>query len=198
MLKNYALLLAILLLTSACGAVNSDVAYRDQPTYLELQKNPYLRQIVDWQGRLARENSTCANCEKLSTWQDRVNSKGWDTSTVRAIVAESKALTSYEIEIEDQWATPQEFAAKSYSGDCEDIAIFIMSNLRSLGYPYEVRVLAVKTNFEDHALVKIQMPDLSWQVFETVQTNAAADEIILTYTPIVEFDEKQIISHVTL
>ena len=116
---------------------------------------------------------------------------------VKTIVAESKALTSYEMEIEDKWDTPREFIEKSFRGDCEDIAIFIMANLRALGYPYAVHILAVKTNFEDHALVKVQMPDLSWQVFETVQTGASK-EPHLVYTPIVEFDEKEIITHATM
>ena len=151
----------------------------------------YYLQITHWQGRLNNNRINDLRFSQLEKWQEKVEEGGWSAGLAREIIYGSRELTSYEMEIEDYWDTPREFVDRNFQGDCEDIAIFMLATLKSLGYPHEVKILAVKALFEDHALLKVEMPEGQIEVFETIgsvrETNTN-----LVYTPIVEFDEKSI------
>jgi len=95
------------------------------------------------------------------------------------------------METKDHWDTPKEFVAKNLQGDCEDISIFLLAMLKKLEYPGQARIFAVNSQFVEHAMLKVQMPDNSWKIFETVKKTEP--NMQFTYTPIVEFDDREII-----
>ena len=71
--------------------------------------------------------------EKIREWQMRIKREGWAESQVHEILSQFRALVAYRMEIVDHWDTPKEFAEKGFSGDCEDMAIFMMATLKRLG-----------------------------------------------------------------
>lgn len=123
--------------------------------------------------------------------RNKIASEGWSNNTVHEIIEEIRTLTSPTMEIADYWDTPKEFVAKNLQGDCEDIAIFLLAMLKKLDYPGQVRIYAVNAQFVEHAMLKVQMPDKSWKVFETVKKTER--NMQFAYTPIIEFDERNII-----
>jgi hypothetical protein len=92
------------------------------------------------------------------------------------------------MEIVDHWDTPKEFMRKGFSGDCEDITVFMMGTLKRLGYPHRVRVLIVEGLFEDHALLRLEMPEGGWKVYDVVPPDVPTPEWY-QLRPVVEFDE---------
>jgi predicted transglutaminase-like cysteine proteinase len=132
--------------------------------------------------------------EQIKEWQRRVNEEGWTKNLVDDMVNESIKLSKYRLDKKgDHWDTPKEFIARSFQGDCEDIGIFAMANLKRLKYPHKVRIMAVKTLLiTDHAVLRVEMPDGKWKMYNTVPM--PLDEIDQSFwRPIVEFDEKDII-----
>lgn len=185
------ILLCLIMTLAGCATTKPSVdsAALGDPGY---GKNSlYYVQITDWQGRLNENQIDGLDFSYLELWRQRVGESGWSAELVRDIMTGSRELTRYEMEIEDHWDTPGEFVERNFQGDCEDIAIFMLATLKSLGYPHDVKVLAVQTPFEDHALLKVEMPDERFEVFETVRSGRG-NVIKLVYTTIVEFDEKSI------
>ncbi len=101
-------------------------------------------------------------------------------------------FAKYRTEKEDHWDTPKEFIQRGFQGDCEDIAVFIMATLKQLKYPYNIRIMTVKALTGDHAVLKVQMPNTKWKIYETVPVPLCQIDRLF-YRPIVEFDEKNII-----
>ena len=134
--------------------------------------------------------------EQIEEWQKRVQERGWTQNHVDDVIKGCLRLAQYEPEETDHWDTPQEFMHKGFKGDCEDIAVFIMATLKRLEYPRGVRILAVKTLLGDHAVLKVEMPDGEWKMFETVPIPLCEFDQLF-YRPIVEFDEKTIVYYKT-
>jgi len=127
--------------------------------------------------------------EKIREWQMRIQREGWSESQVHAVLSQFRTLAAYRMEIIDHWDTPKEFAEKGYSGDCEDIAVFMMATLKRLGYPHGIRILIVQGLFEDHALLRVEMAGGWWKVYDVVPRSVPSPKASLL-KPIVEFDEK--------
>ena len=121
----------------------------------------------------------------------RIRREGWSESQVHSILNQFRTLATYRMEIEDHWDTPKEFIQKGFTGDCEDITVFMLGALKRLGYPYAVRILIVRGLFEDHALLRVEMPEGGWKVYDVVPRSVPSREARLL-KPIVEFDEKRI------
>ena len=132
--------------------------------------------------------------EQIREWQRRIQREGWTADLVDHMMIELVQLSEYEVEIDDHWDTPKEFMERGFTGDCEDIAVFMMATLKRLQYPETVRILAVRTAIEDHALLKVKLPTGDWKIYETVPVSLHTAERPF-YTPIVEFDEKDIIHY---
>jgi len=130
--------------------------------------------------------------DQIRDWQKRVHEQGWSRSTVDEVIKSSLSLVKFEPEEEDHWDTPKEFIAKGFRGDCEDIAVFMMATLKRLDYPNGVRILGVKSLTGDHAVLKVEMPDGEWKMYETVPIPLVEIDQLF-YRPIVEFDEKSIV-----
>jgi hypothetical protein len=101
-------------------------------------------------------------------------------------------LAAYRVELPDHWDTPTEFAKKGFSGDCKNIAIFEMAVLKRLGYPYGIKILIVHALFEDHALLRVEMPEGGWKVYDVVP-EAVPSPKLESLKPVAEFDEKQVV-----
>jgi hypothetical protein len=131
--------------------------------------------------------------DQIKDWQKRVQEKGWSQNDVDDVVNGCLRLVKYEPDGDiDHWDTPQEFIQKGFRGDCEDIAIFMMATLKRLEYPHGVRILGVGTLMGDHAVLKVEMPDGNWKMFETVPVPLYQFDQLF-YRPLVEFDEKTIV-----
>jgi len=126
--------------------------------------------------------------EKIEEWQLRIQREGWSESQVHTLLKQFRGLATYRMEIQDHWDTPKEFIQKGFSGDCEDIAVFMMGTLKRLGYPQRVRILIVHDLFEDHALLRVEMPEGGWKVYDVVPRKVPSREASLL-KPVVEFDE---------
>ena len=126
--------------------------------------------------------------EKINEWQMRIRREGWSENRIHSILRQFRGLAAYRMEIVDHWDTPKEFMRKGFSGDCEDITVFMMGTLKRLGYPHRVRVLIVQGLFEDHALLRLEMPQGGWKVYDVVPPGVPAPELG-RLKPVVEFDE---------
>ncbi len=119
----------------------------------------------------------------------RIQREGWSESQIHSILTQFRTLATYRMEIQDHWDTPKEFIERGFSGDCEDITVFMMGTLKRLDYPHQIRILIVHELFEDHALLRIELPQGGWKVYDVVARKVP----ILTpenLKPVVEFDEK--------
>jgi hypothetical protein len=131
--------------------------------------------------------------EMIEDWQRRINAEGWSEYAVDEIMEDCVKLTEYRMELDDHWDTPKEFFQRGFQGDCEDIAVFMMATLKNLGYPYQVRIAATRPMLgtEDHALVKVEMPNRAWKIFETTPMPSGRTDHSPP-RPFIEFDEKNI------
>ncbi|MGD0662732.1 MAG: hypothetical protein ABSD38_32170 [Syntrophorhabdales bacterium] len=129
--------------------------------------------------------------EKIKDWQMRIQREGWSENQVHSILLQFRSLATYRMEIGDHWDTPREFIDKGFASDCKNIAAFEMGALKQLGYPYQVRILIVHALFEDHALLRIELPEGEWKVYDVVPQNVPTPEARLL-KPVVEFDEKRV------
>jgi len=100
-------------------------------------------------------------------------------------------MAAYRVEISDHWDTPREFMEKGFASDCKNIAAFEMGVLKRLGYPYQVRILIVHALFEDHAVLRVELPEGGWKVYDVVPQNVPTPEARLL-RPVVEFDERSV------
>ncbi|MBN1105212.1 MAG: hypothetical protein JXL84_17495 [Deltaproteobacteria bacterium] len=130
--------------------------------------------------------------QKIREWQNRIQREGWTVGRLDDVLGEALGFVIYRLEIDDHWDTPHEFIHRGFQGDCEDIAVFMMGTLRYLRYPHRVRVLAVQGVFTGHALLKVEMPDGLWRIYET------SGPALRGVNPnrlrvLVEFDEREIL-----
>ena len=130
--------------------------------------------------------------EKIKEWQLRIKDEGWSEGLVTDVVRNLTKLAKYRKDEYDSWDTPKEFIGRGFEGDCEDIAIFVMGTLKRLEYPYLVRVLAVSTSDQDHALLRVRLPEGDWKIYDTMSFPLKEIDRLF-YRPIVEFDENDII-----
>ena len=129
--------------------------------------------------------------EKIRDWQMRIQREGWSENEVHSLLRDFRSMASYRVEIGDHWDTPREFMDKGFASDCKNIAAFEMGALKRLGYPYQVRILIVHALFEDHALLRVELPDGAWRVYDVVPQNVPNPEPRLL-RPVVEFDERTV------
>jgi hypothetical protein len=125
---------------------------------------------------------------KIKDWQERIRREGWSEDNVRRLLADCRGMVRYQMELKDRWSTPREFIDDGFAGDCEDIAFFLMSGLKRLGYPHQVRVLVVKDLFNYHALLKVELPEGRWVIFETMPGGRLEVQTGRLH-PVVEFDD---------
>lgn len=132
--------------------------------------------------------------QKIRQWQRQIEADGWSAEVVDEILRKSRALTQYEMELDDEWKTPKALMRARLKGDCEDIAIFMLAALKQLKYPYKARVLIVEDLFADHALLKVELPDGGWLCYDSTskRTFKAMPKRAM---PIVEFDDQVILYH---
>ena len=145
-------------------------------------------------GGVERDGIHPAYREKIRNWQQRIQREGWSQGQVESILGQFRSLVSYRMEIRDHWDTPKEFMRNRFSGDCEDIVVFMMGALKRMNYPYRVRILVVRTLFEDHALLRLELPDGGWRVYDVAASAVRAVEPG-RLTPVVEFDETTVVWH---
>ena len=188
-LSTILFLFSLLFFNSACTTTGT--SSQGQLADLAPGQAPWQRIISKWQHRVDSQQLCSIDHQLMAQFRAQLAAEGWHNGLVESILISSQKLTRPAMEITDHWDTPQEFMGRNMAGDCEDIAIFLLATLRSLGYPHQTRVLAAKTLFAEHALLKVEMPDGSWQVFETTQPIKPGARLV--YTPIVEFDEREII-----
>ena len=129
--------------------------------------------------------------KKIKDWQERIRREGWTEAGVRGLLADCRNMVRYQLELKDHWSTPREFIADGFEGDCEDIATFLMGTLKRLGYRHSVRILVVRGLFNYHALLKVELPEGRWAVFETMP-GGRLEVAPSLLQPIVEFDESHI------
>jgi predicted transglutaminase-like cysteine proteinase len=190
-MKHIAFVLLSLLLLSGCGATTKGSVSTNRNDRISPRQAVYYKAIVKWQDRLSEKSFQQFDCPQLQSMRTKIAAKGWSNETVDEIIEEIRTLTSLTMETKDYWDTPKEFVAKNLQGDCEDIAIFLLAMLKKLDYPGQVRIFAVNAQFVEHAMLKVQMPDKSWKMFETVKKTER--DVQFAYTPIIEFDERNII-----
>lgn len=187
-MKLIPLIICILVTLSGCAGTN-------KVNNLQAPASPrqavYYKAILNWQDRLSEKSFQNFDFPQLITMQQKIEENGWNNTTVDEIIEEVRMLTYLTMETEDHWDTPKEFVEKNFQGDCEDIAIFLLAMLKKLNYPYPVRIFAIKSDFVEHAVLKVQMPDNRWKIFETVKRTENTMKFV--YTPIVEFNDQEII-----
>jgi hypothetical protein len=129
--------------------------------------------------------------DMIKEWQMRIHEEGWSEDLVHSILLRFRTVVTYRSEKVDHWDTPREFMERGFFGDCEDIAIFMMGSLKDLGYPYQIRVAIVKAVLEDHAMLRIEMPEGSWALYDVVPASVPVRRPRL-FRPVVEFDDTQV------
>lgn len=127
--------------------------------------------------------------EKIRDWQTRIQREGWTEGKVHSILLQFRQLAVYRTEIDDHWDTPRDFMRRGFSGDCKNIAVYEMGVLREIGYPHGVKILIVHSIFDDHALLKVEMPEGGWRIYDVVPEAVPAPRPGLL-RPVAEFDEK--------
>lgn len=76
-------------------------------------------------------------------------------------------ILKYEMEYGDNyWKTYQEFL-KGFSGDCENIAIFMYGTLKKLGYPKGIRFRVIRMPLGDHTVLMVELPNSRWKMFNS-------------------------------
>jgi hypothetical protein len=161
--KWYMLAVLLFVLTYGCASTGPDKPAPPNPVYREM--------IKEWQLRIQRE--------------------GWSEDLIHSILFQFRTIATYRTEAVDHWDTPKEFMRRGFSGDCEDIAIFMMGNLKYLGYPYKIRIVIVRAILGDHAMLRIEMADGRWILYDVVPPSVPVRRPLL-FRPIVEFDDKQV------
>jgi hypothetical protein len=129
--------------------------------------------------------------DKIKDWQMRIQREGWSEGKVHSILLQFRGMATYRMEMGDHWDTPREFMEKGFASDCKNIATFEMGVLKRLGYPRQVRILIVHSLFEDHALLRVELPEGGWKVYDVVPRNVPSPEARLL-RPVVEFDEHNV------
>ncbi len=190
-MKHTTLLLIVLMTLSGCAATSNKTTSMDQNETLSPRQTAYYKAILKWQDRLDKQSFQNFDFPQLVSMQNKIASDGWNNNTVEEIIEEIRNLTCLTMKTKDHWGTPKDFVARNLQGDCEDIAIFLLAMLKKLDYPGQVRIFAVKTQFVDHAMLKVQMPDNNWKIFETVKKTER--NMQFAFTPIVEFNDREII-----
>ena len=131
--------------------------------------------------------------EQIKEWQDRIKKEGWKEGLVDDVINHCILLSKYRSDGEkDQWDMPHMFIQQGFQGDCEDIATFMWATLKRLEYPRHIRILVVKTLLGDHTVVKVELPQGKWKMYETVPVPLDQFDHLF-FIPIVEFDDKVII-----
>lgn len=188
---KHLLYFALFLVTlSGCATTKSTISM-DPKEPISPRQAVYYKAIVKWQDRLTEKSFNQFDYPQLDSLKKRIAKNGWRNDTVDEIIEEIRKSTLLKMETKDHWDTPMEFVEKNLQGDCEDIAIFLLAILKKLDYPGQVRILAVTSQFVEHAMLKVQMPDKSWKIFETVKKTEQG--IQFAFTPIVEFDDRNIV-----
>lgn len=130
--------------------------------------------------------------EKIRDWQTRIQKEGWTEGQVHSVLQQFRQLAVYHSGIEDHWDTPRDFVRRGFSGDCKNIAVYEMAVLKQLGYPHGIKILIVHSLFDDHALLKVEMPEGGWKAYDVVAETVPVPRPNLL-RPVAEFDEKDLV-----
>jgi predicted transglutaminase-like cysteine proteinase len=188
-MRQISLLIFLLMALSGCAATHNTTGL-DSEEHISPRQAVYYRAIHQWQDTFDRNSVQNLDVPQLESIRAAIARDGWNNKTVEDTIEEIRKLTCPVMETSGHWDTPKEFVANNLQGDCKDIAIFLYAMLKRLDYPKQVRIFAVKTEFIDHAMLKVQMPDNSWKVFDTVKKTEHNTQFV--YTPIVEFNDHEI------
>lgn len=127
----------------------------------------------------------------VERWQQRSKAQAWTEAFVDEVVAECLRCARFEPEDgDDYWKTYREFL-RDFTGDCEDIAVFMFGTLKRLGCPYEIRLRIVREPLGDHAVLAVRLSDGRWKVYNTVRAFGAALDVWLSRI-VVEWDLENI------
>ena len=145
-LLTVALMLVILVVANSCA-----ISPMIQPS------NPYRTYFIN-----------------LQKWSERVDKDGWSEDLVDDVVAGCIWVSAYNFgkttAVEDGHKTIRAFYENGMQGQCYQYSIFMLQTfLDYLNYPYQVRVLAVHAIGGDHAMLKVELPDGRWKVYETTR-----------------------------
>ena len=102
----------------------------------------------------------------------------------------SYVLDKDNYDVDDYWATPQEFLNRN--GDCEDYAIIKMLSLKQLGFDVDkMRVVVVQdTNLRiPHAVMSIDIGD-EFLILDNQIKEVISDKYIYHYVPVYSINEK--------
>lgn len=89
----------------------------------------------------------------IKFWQQR---EKWDEEKVDDIINKCIKISKYKEDKYDHWQTYKQFK-KTFKGDCEDFAAFIIGTLEYLNCPFENRIEIIRTFSGDHAIVKVKI-----------------------------------------
>jgi hypothetical protein len=127
----------------------------------------------------------------IEHWQKRIQKEGWNQSLVDDIMSKCLMIARYEQESgDDYWKTYQEFL-KDFSGDCEDITVFMYGTLKRLGYPKGIKLRIIRMPRGDHAVLMVELPNDKWKMFNSTPMPGDMFDIAVSRT-LVEWDDKNI------
>ncbi|MEA1947873.1 MAG: hypothetical protein U9N83_11310 [Thermodesulfobacteriota bacterium] len=127
----------------------------------------------------------------IENWQKRIQKESWNEALIDNIMSSCLMISKYEMESgDDYWKTYQEFL-KDFSGDCEDIAIFMYGTLRRLGYPKGIRLRVIRMPLGDHTVLMVELPNGRWKMFNSTPMPGDFFDIAVSRT-LVEWDDRNI------
>lgn len=194
-------ILAIATLLYGCGHIRPNIKLEEGDN-----RAKYYEQIRDWQQRIKEEGWIYGKVktkfyEQIKEWEQLVQEKGWTRGIVDKIIRTVKwRYSDYTLEkpedtpkgyrwAKDYWKTPLDMINDDFKGDCEDIAGLFFGVLKRLKYPHEVRMSGMRYVLGDHALIRVEMPDGKWKLYEILKNPLAPLDRIYS---IEEWDENDI------
>jgi hypothetical protein len=128
---------------------------------------------------------------EIELWQKRIQKEGWNESLLDNIMSTCLLIARYEKDSDDDyWKTYQEFI-KDFSGDCEDITVFMYGTLKRLAYPKGIRLRIIRMPLGDHAVLMVELPNGRWKMFNSTPMPGDRFDIAVSRT-LVEWDDKNI------
>ena len=128
---------------------------------------------------------------EIELWQKRIQKEGWNESLLDSIMNKCLMIAKYEKDSDgDYWKTYREFI-KDFSGDCEDITVFMYGTLKILAYPKGIRLRIIRMPLGDHAVLMVELPNGRWKMFNSTPMPGDRFDIAVSRT-LVEWDDKNI------
>lgn len=129
---------------------------------------------------------------QIERWQECIKQEGWSESMVKDVVDGCLWVAKYEPDGEiDHWKTYKEFQYTEFIGDCEDISTFMFGTFKRLNYPNDFKMAVIRMPAGDHAVLKVEMPDGEWRIFNSLPMPGDFVDLVLART-VVEWDETHV------